>query len=63
MALGLRGVLAFWGVRRPFRVRNRRTAGEMRKMLRRSGAEEYAVVANKMASTLRMKSVASAAGP
>jgi hypothetical protein len=32
-------------------------------MLRRSGAEEYAVVANKMASTLRMKSAAIAAGP
>jgi hypothetical protein len=32
-------------------------------MLRRSGAEEYAVVANKMARTLRRKSVTSAAGP
>lgn len=63
LALDLRGGLAFWGVRKLFLVRNKRIAGETRNMLRRSGAEEYAVVANKMASTLRMKSVASAAGP
>jgi hypothetical protein len=50
-------------VRRLGLVRRRSTAGETRKMLRRSGAEEYAVVANKMARTLRRKSVTSAAGP
>jgi hypothetical protein len=63
LALDLRGGLAFWGGRWLCRVRNSRTAGETRKMLRRRGAEEYAVVANSMAKTLRMKSVAIAAGP
>lgn len=32
-------------------------------MLRRRGADEYAVVANRMASTLRIKSAAIPAGP
>lgn len=62
-ALGLRGGLAFETVRWLCRVRKSRTAGETRKMLRRRGADEYAVVANRMARTLRMKSVAIAAGP
>lgn len=34
-----------------------RTAGEMRRMLSRSGAEEYSVVANRIAMTLSRKSV------
>lgn len=43
-------------------MRKRSTAGEIRKILRSTGAEEYAVVANKIARTLRIKSVKSPAG-
>ena len=48
-----------------FTFGNRRmtNAGEMRRMLRSRGAEEYAVMAKRMAPTLRRKSAISATGP
>lgn len=45
-----------------FGDRRMTSAGEMRRMLRSRGAEEYAVMAKRMAPTLRRKSAINATG-
>jgi hypothetical protein len=56
----LRGGLAF--LVRGGDINRRNRTGETRRMFSSHGADEYAVVANKIARTLRRKSVKRAAG-
>lgn len=56
-----RGGFVLTGVRGRFVERSISRAGDIRRRLRRRGAEEYKVVANKIASTLSRKSTRRAA--
>ena len=53
----------FFGLSLTFGDRRMTSVGEMRRMLRSRGAEEYAVMAKRMAPTLRRKSAINATGP
>ena len=44
-------------------TRKRNSAGEIRRTLRRIGADEYKVIASSITPTLRRKSARNAAGP
>lgn len=57
------GGFAFVCVRRGRVLSRSKTAGDVRRIFRSHGAEEYRVVANRIANTLSKKSVMRAAGP